>query len=128
MKTPRWGFLLTLMFIVIGGWVGSTERACTQKPVPSPHREISPLEQTVLGKWQEIGGEESLVEFFPDGKFLYVEKGKRYTGQYHFLENNRLQFDFGGWFGAQVYEVRISGDEMFLTESNGEVSKFKKVR
>ena len=82
----------------------------------------------IIGEWQEVGGTLSRMVFLKDG-YLTVAAGKQQlAGRYKFLDKNRLLIDYGGNVGSMIFEVSISGDELVLTEPNGNVSKFKRVK
>jgi len=85
------------------------------------------IETAILGKWQEVGGI-TQMEFLEGGYILAVAGRQQLSGKYEFLNKNRLRIDYGGNVGAMIFEVSISGDEVVMTEPNGKVSKFKKIK
>jgi hypothetical protein len=84
---------------------------------------------SIVGKWQEIGGDETL-EFFKDGTISAVSKGMTLGGKYSFVEDNRMKLELGGigaLAGPMIITVSISGGEMSLTDPKGKVSRYKKI-
>lgn len=83
---------------------------------------------SIAGKWEEVGGTHARMEFLKDGNVIAVAGRKQLTGRYEFLDKNRLRIDYGGRIGAMVFQVSIAEDELVLTEPNGDISKFKRVK
>src|SRR5437899_2199112 len=84
---------------------------------------------SIVGKWQEIGGTETL-EFFKDGTLSVVNKGTAITGKYSFLDDTRIKLEIGGIVGAlagsQIVTVSIADGELSLTDQKGKVSRYRK--
>jgi|GEM_PF-814407 len=95
--------------------------SCSSKP-----------EDAIVGKWSEIDGTETL-EFFKDGTVSVVDKGTTRTGDYRFIEKDRMRLQLGG-LGILagpidvVAKVSISKDELTLTLAGGDVGKYRKVK
>lgn len=93
--------------------------SCSSKP-----------EDTIVGKWSEIGGTEKM-ELFKDGTItiMVADKGMNLGGKYTFVEKDRIKVEMGGLgalIGPFVATVSISGDELTWTMPDGEFSKYRK--
>jgi hypothetical protein len=89
----------------------------------------SSSERAILGKWQEIGGTETM-EFFKDGTISVTDFGMSMAGKYSFIETNRMKIELGGIgavAGPMIVKVEISGKELVLTDPKDKVSKYRKV-
>ena len=89
----------------------------------------SKTEHTILGKWAETGGAETL-EFFQDGTVAIEDQGTGIGGTFKFLGTDRIRLDvavlnvlFGG---PVVAKVSIAGDELTLTMPNDDVQKYRR--
>lgn len=101
------------------------------------------MEDAIIGKWELVSGgdlksgETLQFEFLKGGNVIATGKdwdsfsGKvnpaSITGNYEFIDDNRIRFDFGG-VNAEIDTVSISGNEMVLTDPKGAVSKFRKIQ
>lgn len=101
------------------------------------------MEDEIIGKWELVSGgdlksgETLQFEFLKGGNVIATGKdwdsfsGKvnpaSITGNYEFIDDNRIRFDFGG-VNAEIDTVSISGNEMVLTDPKGAVSKFRKIQ
>jgi hypothetical protein len=88
----------------------------------------SNVENAILGKWDLIDGEGNM-EFFKDGTVSIVEDGSTMGGSYKFVEKGRIKFEFGGLgalAGPRVVKVSISGNELAITNPQGDIAKFKR--
>jgi hypothetical protein len=66
---------------------------------------------SIVGKWQEIGGDETL-EFFKDGTISASSKEMALGGKYSFVEVDRMKVELGGvgaLAGPMIMTVAISG-------------------
>ena len=91
--------------------------SCSSKP-----------EDAIVGKWSEIGGTETL-ELFKEGTIVSANESKNMTGKYTFIDKDRVKFEFDmAWAGTfkTVYAVAISGNELTLTDSDGDPTKYKR--
>jgi hypothetical protein len=90
----------------------------------------SSTESAIIGKWQEIGGEETM-EFFKDGTITGTALGMSFGGKYNFVDKDRIKIELGGIgaiVGPRVVKVEISGNELSMTDSNGKVSKYRRAK
>jgi len=55
---------------------------------------IQKKEAAINGKWQEVGGTET-VEFFKDGTVTFVESGMTMSGNYKFVDDERIRIELG---------------------------------
>lgn len=85
-------------------------------------------EKSIVGNWEEIGGTQAWMEFLKDGNVIAVAGRQQLAGRYEFLDKNRLRIDYGGRIGAMIFKVSISEDGLVLTEPNGNISEFKRVK
>jgi hypothetical protein len=101
---------------------------------------------SIVGKWEEIGGERKTMEYLKDGTISATFKhgtkspilpdrtldgDMTFVGKYSFVESDRVKVEFSGAIGAatgpMIIRISISGDE--LTETmDGEVAKYKRVK
>ncbi len=88
------------------------------------------LQSRIIVKWIEKDGKES-IEFLKDGTVIGIYPSKfksgseSVTGNYKFIENNRLKIDFGIIVGTVVAEVSIDKEgRLNLKEPNGKVEIF----
>lgn len=75
--------------------------ACIQKP-----------ETDIIGKWEAVGGTET-IEFFKDGTVIIdsEERSMSEVGKYKFVDEDRIIFDFGGLgalAGPTIFKVTFS--------------------
>jgi len=81
---------------------------------------IGGIKKAILGKWNIIGGRET-IEFFEDGTIILDSKEGSLVGDYRFLDENRIRIDLGGiaaMAGSQVARIskvndRITLDKLF---------------
>jgi hypothetical protein len=88
------------------------------------------LKSSIVGKWQEIGGSET-IEFFKDGTISLTSHGISLNGKYTFIEDDRIKVEFGGLgsiAGPILYRASISSGELTLNDSKGKTSKFARVK
>ena len=87
-------------------------------------------ENPIVGKWREIGGTET-IEFFKDGTVIVFSKGMTMGGSYKFVAKDRIKLELGGLgilAGPIVAKVSINGDELTFITSDGDVSKYKRLK
>jgi len=87
---------------------------------------------SIVGKWREIGGDNARPEFFKDGTIRAVgSDGRSLGGTYSFVEKDRIKMELSG-VGAHavavIVRVAISGSELKLTDEQGKVSRYKRVK
>ena len=90
----------------------------------------SKSENPIVGKWREIGGTET-IEFFKDGTVIVFSKGMTMGGSYKFVAKDRIKLELGGLgilAGPIVAKVSINGDELTFITSDGDVSKYKRLK
>jgi len=85
---------------------------------------LSKPENIIIGKWQEIDGTET-IEFFKDGTVNIVDKTISVSGDFKFVDDNKLRLDLGR-YGTEVVEVSISRNELII-EQNGKVHKYQRM-
>lgn len=51
-----------------------------------------------------------------------------FSGTYEIVDTAQIRLDFGNQFGNRVCQVRLSRDEMVLTESNGDYVKYARAQ
>ena len=77
-------------------------------------------ERALIGKWEEIGYEENVIEFFKDGTVLWGEM----TLNYRILDKDRIRIDSG--YSALTLDFSVSRNR--LTISDGEdSSEFRRI-
>lgn len=89
----------------------------------------SNAKNAILGKWEETDGTET-IEFFRDGTVNIVDKGRLIAGGYRFIDDDRLRLDLGGLgalAGSMILKVSVSGNELILTNPQGEVSRYRRM-
>ncbi|WP_379866271.1 hypothetical protein [Marinobacter sp. M5B] len=86
--------------------------------------------EAIVGEWREIDGTEE-VEFLSEGTVIFSDQGLTFSGDYEFIEKDRIKLRLGGiaWLaGAIVAEVSISGNVLTLTANNEKPEKYRRVR
>jgi len=87
---------------------------------------------SILGKWQEFGaktGDNETLEFFKDGTVSLVSKRMTLAGKYSFVDDDRIKLELGGigaLAGPVIMRVSISGGELRLTDTKGEISTYRR--
>jgi hypothetical protein len=87
----------------------------------------SNTEKAILGKWES--GAESM-EFFKDGTVSVVSGGMSLGGTYKFVDDERVKIDlsgFGALAGPLVLKVKVSRNNLTVTNSKGNVSTYQRV-
>lgn len=109
---------LILLFNIL--FILTSVVSCSSKP-----------EDKVLGKWKAKDSKETM-EFFKDGTVSAVSNGLSLGGSYKFLDKDQIKMEFGGigaLAGPIVMKVDFaSNDEVTLTEPNGNVTKYSRVK
>jgi hypothetical protein len=86
-------------------------------------------EESIVGKWKQVDGTQT-IEFFKDGTVRIIDKGEpAVTGDYRFIDNNRIRMDFKGigeLFGAVIAEYQPKEDEIVLTNPMGKIEKYRR--
>ena len=81
----------------------------------------------LLGKWQEIGKDQDVVEFFADGTFslkpgqVALKNLPPLTGKWVILPDGRIKVDVSmlGVTNSKVGKLEFVGEEMILTDESG---------
>jgi uncharacterized protein (DUF2147 family) len=73
------------------------------------------LEDEIVGKWQEVGGTETM-EIFKDGKVSIEDEGLSLAGEYRIVNGERIELHLSG-LGELAGEIVMRG-----TLSNGELT------
>lgn len=106
MKLVRFGLVLCLVVMAA---------SCALKP-----------SWDVVGKWQKVDGNET-IEFARNGNVTVTTGSVTFTVPYMFSDTKHISIQAGS-LGTTKVAVMVQGDEMTLTNPNGKVSKFKKVK
>ena len=89
--------------------------SCSSKP-----------ENLIIGKWQEMGSNNT-IEFFRDGTVKITGptgfSKKSGTGTFKFVEDGRLRLE--GELGIEV-RILVSKDELILTDPEGKIWKYRR--
>src|SRR5215813_12455888 len=98
--------------------------SCSQKSSSS-------ADSPIVGKWQQMGGDSGIFEFFKDGTVRAISGTISASGKYSFLETDRMKIELSGVGvgvppGPLLVRVSMSGDDLSLTDEKGEVSKYKR--
>lgn len=84
-------------------------------------------EETIVGKWKEVGGTQT-IEFFKDGTVTVVdEDGPALPGDYRFIDDNQIRMNLA-LFGPITVKISPSLDEITLTNPFGKIEKYRKLR
>jgi len=89
----------------------------------------SELENKLVGKWKEEG-KTKVLEFFKGNTVTTVNRGKSSVGEYQFLDEDRIKMSLGGissLAGSQLFTIIISGNTLYLTDLNGNGSKYLRI-
>ena len=84
----------------------------------------------LLGKWQEIGGSETM-QLFNDGTVTVLSHGFTLTGKFSVVDGDHIRMEFGvvgKVTGPKVARYSVSGDELTMTDNEGSVSKYRRVQ
>jgi hypothetical protein len=81
---------------------------------------------SIDGKWQQVDGTEA-IEFSKPGKVITTSGDKTITAHYEFLDAKHIKIDMGS-LGSLVDTVSISKNELTLTNPDGEIKKYRRVR
>ena len=85
-------------------------------------------EDTILGKWSEIGGTEK-IELFKDGTITIINKDSNMSGKFTFIDKGRIEIELKGlaaFIGPIVVTVSISSSEMTWSMPDGTIFKYRK--
>ena len=100
----------------------------------------------ITGKWKSLGpvGNGDIVEFTSTGTFTrtFVDQtaGKTMSGRYTLIDSTRVEVDFdlidnvpikimkNVKLGPLLCVIKIRGDKLDLTNPNGEIEHFEKVK
>ena len=91
------GLLIVICLLIGIGFIGCTP-------------EIN--NNSIVGEWRDDYGNK--VEFYKDGTVVF---GDEVAGVYSFPDDNHIKFSTDGLFGIlgdQVYEIKISGNKLYL--------------
>ena len=79
----------------------------------------------IVGKWKDVEKAQT-VEFSKEGSLSISGDGFSMTGQYQLIDEGRVKIDLTGGLSATL-SVKITGDELSMTDPNGVVSRYKRV-
>jgi len=84
------------------------------------------IKNAIIGSWQDTSG--NTMQFFRDG--TYTSGGLLPTnGTYSFPDKSHVKIEFTGLLsiaGAQIYECKIDGNKLVLTDSFGTATEYTK--
>jgi hypothetical protein len=80
----------------------------------------------LVGKWQHDQGKGS-IEFFRNGTLTLQNGGTTLTTSYKMKDPKHLQVEMGS-LGTLVLKLTVNRDSLTLTDPEGKVSKFQKVK
>lgn len=85
--------------------------------------------EAIIGKWDEIDGPE-IIEFFDDGTVIVSNGVINFSGNYQFLDDNRIKIELGGiaaLAGTLIGTVSFSDNVMTMTTPNEDPDKYLRV-
>lgn len=82
-------------------------------------------QNSIVGKWKDVEKAQT-VEFSKEGSLSISGEGFSMTGQYQLIEEGRVKIDFTGGLSSTL-SVKVTGDELSMTDPNGVVSRYKRV-
>ena len=132
-KTIKHAYYKSRALIDIAGEYAKARQRVDDKAKKILHEIVltsSKPENPIVGKWREIGGTET-IEFFKDGTVIVFSKGMTMGGSYKFVAKDRIKLELGGLgilAGPIVAKVSINGDELTFITSDGDVSKYKRLK
>ena len=92
--------------------------ACSPKP-----------EEQLTGKWQEVGGTETL-QFAQDGTVMIEDEGDTMSGSYIFVDANRIELLLPGGLelsDSTVMRGALSDDVLTFTTPEDSVYEYKRL-
>jgi len=96
----RFALMTTLALLLV-----ATTASCHRDP-----------KSAILGKWKQIGGNETL-QFFPDGTFAINSAAGNYVAKYSLPDGEHLRVEFSGFEavgGIQLWGMKVSSDSLTL--------------
>jgi len=93
--------------------------SCSSKP-----------EKMIVGRWQEIGGTETM-EFFKDGTVRIKDVDVSLEGSYQFVEKDRVKFVLRGFDplkGPMVEKISFSRGKLILTMRDGKAYTYGRLK
>lgn len=85
----------------------------------------------IVGKWQEIGGDNETLEFSENGTVSCVSKLMTLGGKYSRDGGDRLKMEFKGvtaLVGPLIMRVSFSDGNLKLTDDKGKVSSYQRAK
>jgi hypothetical protein len=105
-------------------------RASTALSGPEAQARLKP-ETTILGKWQNISGKET-IEFFKDGSVNFLSDGRSpMGGDYKIIDDSHVRMSFGGFAGfagPQVWRFSVSGNQLTLKLPDGKIVRYGRAK
>jgi hypothetical protein len=80
----------------------------------------------MAGKWQSADGKETL-EFARSGRVIYESGSTSLTTPYKFSNASQLVINLGS-LGSCMVETSVSKKTLTLTDANGHINQFQKVK
>ncbi len=106
MKAVRLGLILCLVMMFA---------ACSLKPT-----------WDIIGKWQKTEGGET-IEFARNGNMTLTNGKTSVTVPFKFGDPQHLQIDLGS-IGMVTAQTAVGKDSLTITDANGKVSTYKRVK
>jgi len=110
MRSRYQSWLLVVMVVLVASAVSCSPRSA------------------LIGKWQAEDG--STMEFLRDGTVM-TKAMITITGKYSILDNMRIKVEYQGLLGLvgpQIFEIKVRGGQLTLTDSNGVVAVYTAVK
>ncbi len=80
----------------------------------------------IAGKWQQEDGN-VVIEFLQSGILNYTDGANSFSLRYLFMDGKRMEVS-GGTLGKLVVDVNVGEKELTLTNPQGEVTKYKRLK
>ena len=95
-------------------------------PTPAPAAPATPEPPTIVGRWKEPGGAD-VTEFQADGTVTETPaSGETIRGRYS-LAAGKLKLNLDG-VDELTFPVTISADTLEMTDTEGAVTKYERIR
>lgn len=105
--------LTKILLVLVSGLMAL---ACARKP-----------EKAIVGAWIQPDGDR-VIEFFAEGTVSFSAEGTSFTGNYKFLDRERVRLDFAGLgavAGPAIMSVQFAGQDLVLTDQKGEAIRYR---
>ncbi len=88
------------------------------------------LEDKIVGKWQEVGGTETM-EIFKGGKVAIADEGLRLEGEFRIVKGERIELHLSGLgelAGPIVMKGALSDSGLTFTTPDESVHTYRKLK